>query len=225
MAEEISDVRRALPRVLILSASLLAGLYVVVNLAFLSVLSPEQMASSRFVASDVMEGLFGPVGRRLMAGLSLLVFLAALSSALLATVRVTFALARDGLTFPILARMSERQAPVPALLLVGGIAAAFSLVRDFQQILNIYFLAAAILFGLSYGSLLVFRFRDHRAGRPFPEHAFRCPGGVLMASGLILLQAVLALRIVYDSPKDSLYTLGLLASFGVLYRLWRRRPG
>jgi basic amino acid/polyamine antiporter, APA family len=248
MAEEMKDVRRDLPRALIGAALSLLVLYVLVNVAFLSVLTPDQMAKSTFVASDVMEIVFGPIGRRLMSALSLIVFLGSLSASMLATVRVTFALARDGLTFPGLAYMSKGQAPVPALIVVGALAASFCAFRSFRDILNIYFLAAAILFGLSYASLIVFRRRDQKAGLPFPKYAFRCPAGPVLAAALVLFEIYLAASIVMGdvdrlnaklaapeminatfgekigevAKMDSLYTLLLIASIAALYFVWRR---
>ncbi len=221
MAEEMKDVRRDLPRALILGALALTAMYSLVNVAFLSVLTPDQMAGSMFVAGDVMSAVFGPLGRRLMALLSLIIFLGALSASMLATVRVTFALARDGLTFKALAKMSQAQAPVPALLVVGAIAATFAFYRGFTQIMDIYFLAAAVLFGLSYASLIVFRVRDKKAGRATPAHVFKVPGGVALAIFLIALQTALAVNIVIHNPKDSAYTLALLTSFALLYVIWR----
>lgn len=221
MAEEMKDVRRDLPRALVLGALALTTMYVVVNIAFLSVLTPGQMATSRFVAGDVMSAVFGPLGRRFMALLSVIIFLGALSASMFATVRVTFALARDGLTFRKLAWMSKAQAPVPALLVVGAIAATFTFYRGFTQIMNIYFLAAAILFGLSYASLIVFRVRDQRSGQGTPAHVFKVPGGVALAIFLIALQSALAINIIIESPKDSIYTLLLLTSSAVVYAGWR----
>jgi APA family basic amino acid/polyamine antiporter len=220
LAEEVEDPQRALPRALLGSALTLTVLYVGANAAYLAVLTPEQIAGSRFAANDVMAALFGPGGRRLMTALSLVVFLGALSATILATVRVTFALARDGLTFPIMARMSKAQAPVPALVAVGGIATLFTLARGFQQILNIYFLAAAVLFGLAYGSLIVFRRREARAGRV--QGIFRCPAGPAVATALIGLQVAMAGLIITESPTDSLYTLLLLGAVAALYGVWRR---
>ena len=60
------------------------------------------------------------------------------------------ALARDGLTFRVLGRMSRNQAPVASFVVLGAIACAFVVSRSFDGILRIYFLASAILFGLTY---------------------------------------------------------------------------
>src|SRR5262249_8050439 len=126
LAEEIQDVRRDLPRALIGSAFALTLLYLAVNAAYLTVLTPEEMAKSLLVPSDMMSRIFGDVGRRVMSFLNLVVFLGSISATILATVRVTFALARDGLTFSFMAKMSKAQAPVPALIVVGTIAAVLT---------------------------------------------------------------------------------------------------
>ncbi|MEQ8278910.1 MAG: amino acid permease [Deltaproteobacteria bacterium] len=220
MAEEVDDVHRALPRALIGSALTLTLLYVTINIAYLSVLAPSEIAASRFAPSDVMAKLFGEVGHKVMTLLSLVVFFGALSSTILATVRVTFALARDGLAPRGLARMSKSQSPVIALCTAASIALVFTLARGFSQILSIYFLAAAVLFGLAYASLLVFRHRDPPEGPP--KHVFRAPGGPVIALLLILTQLAMGAMIVVESPLDSLYTVLLLASLAVIYKVWRR---
>ncbi len=224
LAEEVEDPQRALPRALVGSALSLTALFVFVNFAFLKVLGTEGLKASVFPANDVMQILVGDVGQRVMTALSLIIFLGALSATVLATVRVTFALARDGLTFGVLAKMSKNQAPVPALLSVGAIAIFFTLARGFAQILNIYFLAAAILFGLAYASLIVFRLRDRRSGQT-PTGIFLCPMGPVLAGSLIVVQLGMAALIVVEHPKDSLYTLGLLAAVAGLYWVWRTATG
>jgi amino acid transporter len=223
MAEEMRDVRRDLPRALIGSGLALTALYLLVNLSFLRAMTPAEMVGSRFVANDVMLRLFGELGRTLMTWFSVILFAGCLLSTMLAAVRVTFALARDGLAPRQLGRMSEDQAPVSALISVGAIAALFTAFRGFDQILRIYFLAAAILFGLAYASLIVFRVRDATAGRAFPSHAFKCPGGPVLAALLIAVQLAMAALIVYESFTDSVYTLLMLAAFAAFYGFWKRR--
>ena len=222
LAEEVSDVRKALPRALVGSALTLTLLYIIVNLACLSVLTPAEMAMHDFALSAAMGRVLGSTGERLVTVVSLIVFLGSLSSTLLATVRVTFALGRDGLAPAAFGRMSEAQSPVAAYIAVGLVAALFTWNRSFVQILDIYFLAASILFGLAYGSLLVFRARDAHTGG-FPATAFRCPGGPALSLILIVIQIALGLRIIIGSPTDSLRTLGLLAVLGLAYALVRSR--
>ncbi len=218
MAEEVRDVRRALPRAVIGSTVALTLLYALVNMTLLRIVPADEMAGLASVPGEAMFRVFGPSGRTAMLLAAILVCLGSISSTIPATVRVTFALARDGLTFRFLSKMSKGQAPVPALLTVSAIAIAFSLNRSFRSALDVYFLASAVLFGLSYGSLILFRARESS----FPANAFRCPFGVVLASILIVIQGAIALHIAIRQPVDALYTVSILVVLGILYFLWRR---
>ncbi|HWL92670.1 MAG TPA: amino acid permease [Phycisphaerae bacterium] len=233
LAEETRDVRRAMPIALIATVLLLAAIYLFYNYALLCAMSPAQMAGK----SDVHAIVFGGIGGRRVEVLillaSILICLGALSSVFLANTRVTFALARDGLTFRLLAWMSPSQAPIPSLIFCGVIACGFVLNRRFSEILRIYFMGSTVLFGLAYLSLVVFRMRDRRAGSPFPKSAFRAPCGILMALLLTLLEAAIAGVLLWEDVRswflppeqrryDSVLTLAALAGFAAMYFAWKR---
>ncbi len=218
MAEEIKDVRRALPRALIGSAVALTVLYVLVNLAFMRIMPVPEIAGLDSVPGEAMRRVFGTTGQTAMLAVAMLVCIGSLSSTTLATIRVTFALARDGLAFRFMSRMSAAQAPVPALAVVGAFSVVLVLNRKFGEVLQIYFLASSVLFGLSYASLIVFRLRE----ADFPAHAYRCPLGMLQAGLLILIEVALAAGIVIANPKDAAYTAGLLIGFAMLFFVWKR---
>ena len=217
MSEEMKDAQRAIPRAVIGATLSVIVLYVLVNWALMRLVPPAEMAGVKFVPGSAMDKVFGVAGRNAMLVVGIVACLGAVSSTVLATIRVTFALARDGLTFRFLGRMSKRQSPVAALLVVGVVAVVMVLNRNFMGVLRIYFFASAILFGLSYGSLIVFRLRD----REFPAGAFRCPGGVVLAGLLILIQIGIAIGIAWDKPLDALYTAAILGILGVMYWFWR----
>lgn len=226
MAEEIKDVRRALPRAVIGSTLALIVLYMLINVALMRVVPLAEMAGDPFVPGTAMARIFGPTGGSVMLLIAMLACLGSMSSTMMATIRVTYALARDGLAVGVLARMSDRQSPVPALFIVGAFATVLVLNRDFEQVLSIYFFAAAILFGLSYASLIVFRRRE----RSMPEGVFRCPAGIWLAGLLIVVQLAIALSIaaadIAEGGRDTWMTVGLLGVVAVLYLLRRgaRRP-
>jgi APA family basic amino acid/polyamine antiporter len=215
MAEEIRDVRRALPRALIGCAVTLTLLYVGVNAAMLWVVPADQMSGYASVPGEVMRRLFGPVGRTVMLATVMVVCLGALNSMLLSAIRVTWALARDGLAFRFMARMSDAQAPVWALAVVTGIAGVAVFWRRFEELLGIYYFASAILFGLAYASLILFRRRESA----FPETVYRCPAGPVLAVILIAIQFAIAARTGITQPGDVLRTTLALAALALLYRL------
>jgi len=217
LAEEVKDVRRTMPIALVVSSVALMGLYVLFNVALLRVVPAAEMGAYDSVPGEAMARMFGEGGRTGMLLVAILVCLSTLSSTVLATIRVTFALARDGLAFRFMSRMSPAQAPVAALVVVGAASAALVLIRDFTQILSIYFLAAAILFGLNYGSLIVFRLRESEV----PGDVFRCPFGIVLAAALIVLEVALGVNIIVTRPGDALGTLVFLVVLGAAYFVWK----
>jgi len=218
LAEEIRDVRRAVPRGLLGGAVTLTLLYVLVNLALLRIVPAAEMASLAFVPGEALARLYGPSGRTMMLAVAIVVCLGALSATLLAPIRVTFALARDRLTFSFLSRMSAGQAPVPALMVVAAFAALLALTRTFSQVLQVYYFAAALLFGLTYASLIVLRRREPEPG----PQVYRAPAGTVLATLLILVQLAIATHTASQRPLDMLYASGLLVFLGVLYFIWKR---
>lgn len=220
LAGEVDDPARTLPRALLGATGVLMLVYLLVNGGFLYALGVEGLARSTLPAADVAGRVLGATGTLWVAGGSAAIFLGALSSTMLATVRVAWALGRDGFALEAMGEMNDRQAPVGALAVVGGIALVFALARDFEQILGIYFLATAILFGLVYLSLLVFRARDDG---PPPAGVFVCPLPALWVGGLVIVQLAMAALVVWTSPEDAAATFGLLALVALGYRALRRR--
>lgn len=204
-----------IPIALVGATGILAIIYLVVNGGLLFGLGVEGLARSSIPAAELAERVFGRTGATVAAAGAAIVFLGALSSTLLATVRVAWALGSDGYGFGFMGRMSRRQAPVGALAFVGAIALTFALARNFEEILGIYFLAGAILFGLVYASLLVFRARDGRLG--VPEGVFRCPAPRALVGALILVQAGMAVYLTVSAPRDAAATFGLLALVALAY--------
>lgn len=229
LAEETRDAHRALPRALLASVAVLTIVYIFYNYALLCGAAPVDMAGRRSVPALVYSGVTAlPVDKLILAA-SALICLGAISSVFLANVRVTYALARDGLTFRALGDMSSRQAPVNSIIVGGVLACSFVLNRNFEQILRIYFLASAVLFGMTYASLLVFRRRErsgaaHAAGQDVTA-VYRAPAGIAAVLTLIVIEAAIAISIIVSDiqtgSRDSLWTLGLLTGLGALYLVWR----
>ncbi len=229
LAEEVHDVNKALPRALMGSVGVLTAVYVLYNYALLCAASPQRMAGHESIHADIFAGVTAIPTRELILIASILICLGSISALFLANSRVTYALARDGLTFRFLARMSGAQAPVASLIAVGLVACTFALSRSFEQMLFIYFLGSGLLFVLTYFSLIVFRRRDRRAGRPFPADVYKTPAGYLVVVILIAFQVAISVTIIHHDlasrTYDSLRTLGAFAGLVILYLVWPKRPG
>lgn len=225
LAEEMRDVQRRLPRALASTTICLTAVYVLYQYGLLCAATPQAMRGSGSAAAAAL-GRIGLTGIRefvLIAGI--LVCLGSISSTILSNVRVTFALARDGLAPAPLARMNAGQSPVWSQVLAAGIAAVFVWQRSFTEILGIYFVASTILYGMAYVSLIVFRERDRRAGIR-RDDVFLAPGGVGTALFVTSVQLMIAIFVATEEIRrggyDWLYTLGVLAAVAGVYPLWRR---
>ncbi len=231
LAEETRDVHRTMPRSLCATVLILTVLYLFYNYALLCAMPPDVMAGRADAHASIFDSITAVNVHALILVASMIICFGALSSVFLANPRVTFAMARDGLTFRILGRMTKSQAPVPTLIICWAIAAFFVLVRGFSDILRIYFMGSALLFGMTYGALIVFRRRDRAMRRPFPPEAYRLPAGIWIAGFLIVVEAAIAVSIFVGDVKtwagsepryDSLGSVALLVVLACLYGLWRR---
>ena len=225
LAEETRDVRRGLPMALATSALVLTAVYCFYNYALLCAASPARMAGHRSVPSLIFSSSGAGWANTAVLLASAMICLGALSSMFLANVRVTYALARDGLTFRFLGGMSRGQSPVASQVIGGLIACAFVFKRNYGQILQIYFMASTVLFGLTYASLIVFRRRERAAARGADEAVFRLPMGPAIAILLIVVEMAIAASIVVSDyrtgSRDSTWTVALLVGLAALYGVWK----
>jgi APA family basic amino acid/polyamine antiporter len=135
--------------------------------------------------------------------------------------RVYFAMAADGVFFPIVARVSERtRAPVVAILLQAVLGIGVALSGTYEQILGYVVSSDFVFFGLSAASLFVLR----RRGIGGSEVRFRVPGHPFTTAAFVLVAALVVLSTARAYPLSSLKGLGLVLAGLPLYALLRKRP-
>jgi APA family basic amino acid/polyamine antiporter len=109
IAEEVKHPQRNLPLALIGGIGVIASLYIFVNVAYFYVLTPTEVAAvpaSSAVATEVITRVLGAGAATLMAGVLAMSIFGALQIATLVCARVPYAMARDGMFFSALARVS-----------------------------------------------------------------------------------------------------------------------
>src|ERR1700733_10894587 len=120
LAGEVRDPQRNLPRAFVGGTLIVAALYLFVNVAYYYTLTPLQIAGvpvSSSVATEVLKRFMGPMAVSMMAVALMISSFGALHASVLANSRIPFAMARDGLFFKSLVRLSPRtNVPVRAIL-------------------------------------------------------------------------------------------------------------
>jgi basic amino acid/polyamine antiporter, APA family len=218
-SEEVKDFGRSIPRAMLSSLAVITALYLLINLAFLRVVSLPTIAGSNFAAGVVVEHVFGMEGQNLLRGLVVLVLLSAVSSNVLMAPRVIYAMSRDGLFWRGATEVNKGGTPDVALLFSSLLAAGFIVTNTFETViakLAFFFVAN---YALSFTTLFVLRRREPDAPRPYRAwgHPFTT-GLALIASIAFLIGAV------FSDPRSSAWSIGLLFLSVPAFYLSRRRP-
>lgn len=199
MAEEVKNPGRALPRILLGGALAVMILYLLINVAFLSALTPDEMAGSELVAMDAVALVFGDLAGTLVVVASLLILLSSINVNFLGMPRVAYGLSQHGLAFKALARVDHRGTPRNALIFISiwigilALSGAFELIIRFMMMIAIT-VDAMVLAGY-------FRLRKIR---PDLERPFKVPGHPFIPALTVLLYGAILAIIVGTQPALAL---------------------
>lgn len=157
---EVADPRRNLPRAIVMGTIGVIVIYLLANVAYLSVLSVDEIRGARLVAADVAERLVGPIGVTLVSITVMLSTFGAVNGSLLTGPRIFFAMADDGLFFKQVAKVHPTyKTPYVAIALAATIGIGFVLLRTFEQLADIFVTASLVFYILSVGSIFSLRRR------------------------------------------------------------------
>jgi APA family basic amino acid/polyamine antiporter len=222
VAEEIENPRRNLPLSLLAGTSAVIVVYVLVNTVYLRALGLEGLASTMTPASKAAEGMFGALGDRFVTAAIAISTFGFLDLAILAPTRVYYAMAADGLFFPALAQLHPRyRTPWLAILIQSAWSCVLAATGRYEQLLNYVVFADWIFFGLTVGTVLVFR-RTVPLGQRPPD-SYRAPGYPFVQILFVLISAAVVLSVVLSDPAAALRGALLLALGIPLFLFFRRR--
>jgi len=220
-AGETRDPQRVFPRAIAVATFSLVLLYVIANVGYISALGPAAAARSDHVAADAMGAILGSASGKLLSALVLVSIFSATNGLMLTAPRLYFAMARDGVFFERLARISPtRGTPVAAIVSLAVWSAVLALSGTFEQLLTYVVFAGWIFYGL--GALAVFPLRSRvpDAARPF-----RTPGYPLTPLLFAASAALLVLNTMRERPTQALAGLGVVLLGTPVFYLWRARSG
>jgi len=223
VAGEIKNPQRNVPLALVGGTAVIILLYVFVNLAYFYVLDPTEVASvsaKSSVAREVVSRFLGPVAVTLMALGLMASSVGSLHTSILTGARVPYAMARNGLFFQNLSRLSPKtRVPVGALIVQGVWACLLALSGSFDALTNYVVFGSWIFYGLVTASIFIFRRRMPHAERPY-----RAWGYPVVPFVFLLVTAFLLVNTLVTSPQQSIIGLVLIAlGLPVYYFFFRHR--
>lgn len=210
IAAEIKDPARNLARATVLGVVVVVTLYLSLNLAYLWVLTPEQVAASPALAADMARAVAGDAGARFVSLLIVVSSLGFIAVVVLTGSRLIYAMAADGLFLGRAAMLHPRyRTPVFALWFQAAVCLALMATNTYDQLLSYVVFADWLFFGLTAAALFVVGGRTRVPGHPFTTALF-----VAVAAGVVLNSFVAA-------PAQSAIGSAILGVAAAIYYLNR----
>ncbi|HEU4787406.1 MAG TPA: amino acid permease [Gemmatimonadaceae bacterium] len=222
VAEEVREPGRNLPFAIIGGIAVIAGLYIFANLMYFYVLSPTEIANlsaSSSVATEVVTRVVGPGAASAMAAMMAMSIFGSLLLSSLVCARIPYAMARDGIFFRALDRVSVRtRVPIRALIAQAAWGIVLVLSGSYDVLTDYAIFSILIFVSLATASVYVFRSRMPAAERPY-----RTWGYPVTPAIFLLVSVWLVINTVVTTPERALAGLGLMALGLPFYWYWSTR--
>ena len=167
---EVKDAQRTLPKAIVIGTLAVIAIYALANVAYLAVLSIDEIRTSKLVAADVAQRLVGPAGVVFVATTVMLSTFGTLNGTLLTGPRIFFAMADDGLFFKKVAAVHPKyETPYVSIVMTATLGILFVLIGSFEQLADAFVTAIVPFYALGVGAIFVLR------RQPGHAPAFRTP--------------------------------------------------
>ena len=219
VSSEIKNPQRNLPRALIGGTVCVIGIYLLANMAYFHVMSPQEVSNSTRVAGDMMGKIFGPWGASAVSVAAMISIFAALNGSILTGSRVPYAAARDGLFFRSIAWVNPRyHTPGVCIWVMSGWACLLVLSGKYDDLFNLVIFASWILYGMTAAAVVVLRYR-----RPDLPRPYRTVGYPFVPVLFVIGAAILLFQTAVDKPIESAKGIGLIVAGLPFYFYWKKR--
>ncbi|XP_046464200.1 b(0,+)-type amino acid transporter 1-like isoform X4 [Daphnia pulex] len=208
VTEELKNPFVNLPRSIMIGIPLTTACYVLVNVAYLAVLSPTEMMQSEAVAVTFGTRALGTLAWLMPLAVCISCFGSA-NGTLFVGGRLCYVASREGHLVDVLSYVHIRRlTPSPALLFNSAVALMMIIPGDIASLIDFFSFTAWIFYGAAMLALIVMRFTKKDAPRPY-----KVP--IIIPVIVLIISVYLVIGPIVDNPKiEYLYaTLFILAGF------------
>jgi len=211
--EEIKNPNRNLPLSIWIGIPLVTVCYLLVNIGYVTALTPQEILETDAVAVTLANRLYGVMAWTIPVLVACSTFGAANGNTF-AGGRLVFAAAREGHLPQFLAMIhTKRRTPLPAMVF-SSIISWLMLIPDstsFESLLNYFSFFGWLCYGTTISSLLWFRYK-----RPNDRRPYKVWIGIPIF--MVLVSAFLVIAPIYEAPLQSFFCL-LFISTGIPFYL------
>ncbi|MDB6026497.1 MAG: Amino acid transporter [Verrucomicrobiales bacterium] len=199
VAGEVKNPGKNVPLALMFGMAIVLVIYGLTNVAYFYALPFEEVksATTSFKGTPVVTKAamaFWPAhGAKLVSVAVLLSVIGVINGSILTSARVPYAMAKQGLFFPIFARLNEKQAvPVAAIIMQGIWASILALSATFDQLTDGVVFASMIFYASCCLAVIVLRKKMPNAPRPYRTLGYPIvPIMFVLVAGWLLVDSVI----------------------------------
>ncbi|KAJ8041409.1 b(0,+)-type amino acid transporter 1 [Holothuria leucospilota] len=217
ITEELINPYRNLPLGIVIGIPLVTVVYLLTNIAYFAVMSPDEMLTSSAVAVTFANRTLGPMAWIIPFFVCCSTFGAA-NGSLFSTGRLAYVAGREGHTIQILSMVHAGFiTPLPALTFTSVLAIAMLIPNDFDTLVNYFSFASWIFYGLTAAAVVVLRIKHPEWRRPV-----KVP--LVLSIVVAIVSIYLVIAPIIDAPEfgylyASIFILsGLFFYYPLVYR-------
>jgi APA family basic amino acid/polyamine antiporter len=219
LSGEAMDAQRSVPRAMVIGVLVVTIVYVLVNIAYMNLLSLDAIASTETVAADAVQD-FIPHGSKVVALFIAISVFGTIGIYTMSAPRIYYAMAKDGIFFKFLADIHPRfKTPYKAMILQSGWAIILLLVwGTFRDLIKYVVFMDIAFMGLAGISLFILRYKMKDTKRPV-----KVPLYPIVPLIFVLISFAFVLSTLIEEPKQSIAGLVILGIGVLVYFLFRTK--
>lgn len=216
LVEELQDPYENMPKAIYISMPIVIIIYVLINVAYLAVLTPAEIIASPAVATDLASKTIGAAGTAIVPICVAMSCWGGLNSSMMASSRLFMVGSREKHLpswFSMITFRGNSGTPAPAMMLTGVLTIVYLCVPNVFDLVNYYSFMYWLTVGLSIAGQIYLRIKEPDRKRPIKFSLFWPILFCLMCLMLIIIPLV-------TETRDTLIGCGLLILGFIPYVLW-----
>lgn len=220
---EVKNPNRNIPKGIVTGVFIVIGIYLLVNITYLSLLSVPQLIQihesvNQIAAVEAVRTFWGQGGVFFISILILVTTLGCTNASILTGARPYYAMARERLFFSGIGEINKNNVPSNSLLWQGIWASMLVLSGTFDQLTDLVIFAVFIFYGATALGVFILRRRMPDAHRPY-----KVWGYPLVPAIFILFCIGLFFNTIITRPREAVIGMTLILSGIPVYFFMRRK--
>lgn len=220
---EIKEPNKNIPKGIAFGTLLIIGIYFIVNMTYMSVLTIDQLqavhaAGNQVAAIEVIKVIWGNGGVLFISILILLTTLGCTHATIYGSARTYYAMARENMFFRFMSKLNASHVPANVVWIQGLWACILVFSGSFDQLTDMIIFAIFIFYGATSLGVFILRKKMPDAHRPY-----KVWGYPVVPAIFILFCIGLLINTFVTQPREAIFGLLLMATGVPLYLWFRQR--